>query len=123
MKRTILTTAVLSSALTCAGLWSLGFAQLPGKMPTQVKLDNAKVRISEVTYNPGMPREPYIRPTNQVIVFLDDCQYERLDSKTKEKAIRTRKSGEVLWHDKGEDAPQLTNVGSKAYRTLVIELK
>src|SRR2546422_9523881 len=27
------------------------------------------------------------------------------------------------WHDKGEDAPQLTNLGAKAYRTLLVELK
>ena len=34
-----------------------------------------------------------------------------------------RKSGDVIWHDKGEDAPQLTNAGAKPYRTVVIELK
>ena len=93
------------------------------KLPTKVKLENPKVKITEVTYLPGVPRERYIRPTDQVIVFLDDCRYERLDSKTKEKTVRERKSGEVLWHDRSEDAPQLTNLGSKPYRTLVIELK
>jgi hypothetical protein len=36
--------------------------------------------------------------------------------------VRERKSGDVIWHDKGEDAPRLTNAG-KPYRTLVIELK
>jgi len=68
-------------------------------------------------------RERSIRATNQVIVFLDDCRYERTDPATNEKTIRERKSGDVIWHDKGEDAPQLINMGSKAYRTLVIELK
>jgi hypothetical protein len=29
----------------------------------------------------------------------------------------------VIWHDKGEDAPVLVNLGTKPYRTLVIELK
>jgi len=29
----------------------------------------------------------------------------------------------VIWHDKGEDAPQLTNLGARPYRTIVIELK
>ena len=70
-----------------------------------------------------MPRERYIRPTDQVIVFLDDCKYQRIDSKTGEKTVRERKSGDVIWHDKGEDAPVLTNLGTKPYRTLVIELK
>jgi hypothetical protein len=37
--------------------------------------------------------------------------------------VRERKAGEVIWHDKGEDAPVLINLKPKAYRTLVIELK
>ena len=86
-------------------------------------LENIRAKITEVTYNPGAPRDRYIRPTDQIIVFLDDCRYERIDSKTGEKTVRERKSGEVISHDRGEDAPVLTNVGSKAYRTLVIELK
>jgi hypothetical protein len=92
-------------------------------MPEVVKLENAKVRVKEVVYAPGVPRERYTRPTDQVIVFLDDSQYERIDSATKERTVRTRKSGDVIWHDKGEDAPVLKNLGAKPYRTLVIELK
>jgi hypothetical protein len=76
-----------------------------------------------VTSPPGQPRERYIRASDQVIIFLDDCRYERKDSATGEKTVRERKSGDVIWHNKGEDAPQLTNLGSRPYRTLVIELK
>jgi hypothetical protein len=47
----------------------------------------------------------------------------RTDPKTGEKTVRERKSGGVIWHDKGEDAPVLKNVGSRPYRTLTIELK
>jgi hypothetical protein len=81
------------------------------------------VKVSEVVYEPGVPRERYIRPTDQVIVFLDDCKYQRVDSKTGEKTVRERKSGDVIYHDRGEDAPVLINLGNKAYRTLTIELK
>jgi hypothetical protein len=119
MKKWICLTAAASSALTFVAVWGLSFAAIP----SAVKLENAKVRISEVVYAPGVPRERYTRPTDQVIVFLDDCRYERTDSETKEKTIRERKSGEVIWHNKGEDAPVLINLGSKSYRTLVIELK
>ena len=119
MKKMMAMVALGSSALTMLAVWGLGWASLP----TKVKLENARVKVSEVTYAPGTPRERYIRPTDQLIVFLDDCRYERLDSKTKEKTIRERKSGEVIWHDKGEDAPQLKNLGAKPYRTLVVELK
>lgn len=86
------------------------------------KLENDRVKVTELVYRPGVPRERSIRATDQVIVFLDDCKYQRIDSSTQEKTVRERKSGEVIWHKKGEDAPVLINLGSKAYRTLVIEL-
>ncbi len=86
-------------------------------------LDNVRVTVSEIVYEPGTPRNPHIRPTDEVIVFLDDCEYERTDPKTGEKTTRKRKSGEVIWHDRSELAPTLVNKGSKAYRTLLIELK
>ena len=105
---------VLASVLT---------ALLAAPMAKRVVLENQRITASEVVYEPGKPREPYIRPTDQMIVFLDECTYERLDSQTKEKTIRQRKQGEVIWHNKGEDAPQLVNLGTKPFRTLVIELK
>lgn len=119
MKKSILSTAVASSAVTLLAVFSFGFAALP----SEVKLENKRVKITTVTYVPGVPRERFIRPTDQVIVFLDDCKYERKDSTTGEKTVRERKSGEVIWHDKGEDAPVLTNLGAKPYRTMTFELK
>jgi len=110
MKWIIMATAVLSSAVTMVAVGNM-------------KLENQRVKISELVYEPGVARERYIRPTDQVIVFLDDCKYERTDSATHAKEIRERKSGDVIWHNKGEDAPALRNLGSKTYRTLVIELK
>ena len=91
-------------------------------MAAKLLLQNKRVKVTELIYEPGVPRERYIRPTDQIIVFLDDCRYERMDSKTGERTIRERKSGEVIWHDKGEDAPRLINLGAQPYRTLVIEL-
>ena len=86
-------------------------------------LDNVRTTVSEIVYEPGVPRKPHIRPTDQVIVFLDECEYERTDAVTGEKTTRKRKPGEVIWHDRSELAPQLVNKGAKAYRTLLIELK
>jgi hypothetical protein len=37
--------------------------------------------------------------------------------------IRKREAGEVIWHSKGEVAPELTNVSARPYRTVVVELK
>lgn len=111
--------AISTCLLTVGGLRLSGWAPLP----ETVKLENAKVRVKEVIYAPGVSRERYTRPTDQVIVFLDDSRYERIDSQTKERTVRDRKSGDVIWHDKGEDAPVLKNLGSKPYRSLVIEIK
>jgi hypothetical protein len=119
MTRPLVLTAVLSSSLTGLAFWAAGMA----KLQSTVKLENKRVKVTEVVYEPGVARERYIRPTDQVIVFLDDSRYERTDSKTHEKIVRERKAGEVIWHDKGEDAPVLINLKPKAYRTLVIELK
>ena len=117
--RRIVATAVVSSALTLLGVWTAGGADLPSR----VVLENAKVRISEVISPVGGMRARGVRATDQVIVFLDDCKYERIDPATGAKTIRERKSGDAIWHDKGEDAPQLTNAGAKPYRQIVIELK
>jgi hypothetical protein len=116
MKKWIVLTAVCSSGLT----WLALRAAPPAHA---MKLENAKVQVSEVIYAPGQPRPRGVRAHDQVIVFMDDCRYERVDPQTGQKTIRERKSGDVIWHDKGEDAPQLTNQGSKPYRTIVIELK
>ena len=86
-------------------------------------LENTKVKVLEAIYEPGVPRKRHIRAADQVIVFLDDCRYQRTDPQTGEKTIRRRKAGDAIWHDKGEIAPVLVNLESKAYRTLVIELK
>ena len=93
------------------------------ELPSTVKLDNARVHVTEVTSAPGAVRERGVRGHDQVIVFLDDCRYERTDPKTGAKSIQERKSGDVIWHTQGEAAPELVNKGNKAYRTVVIELK
>jgi hypothetical protein len=112
-------TAIASSALTLVAVRGADAARAAAGT---VKLENARVRVSEIAYGPGSVRARGVRATDQVIVFLDDCQYRRLDPSSGETTVRDRKAGDVIWHDKGEDAPQLTNAG-RPYRTLVIELK
>ena len=63
-------------------------------------LDNARARVTEVIYEPGVRRESYLRPTDQIVVFLNDCRFDRIDSKTGQVLHRSRKAGEVLWHAK-----------------------
>jgi hypothetical protein len=104
---------------------ALAGAYLAGRADvlTTPKLQNNRVTVTELDYDPGKPRPKSVRPADQVIVFLDDSRYERIDPDTGAKEIRTRKSGDVIWHNKGEVAPVLTNLDSKTYRTLVVELK
>jgi hypothetical protein len=86
-----------------------------------VKLDNSRVTVTESLTPAGGKREPYRRPTDQLLVFLDDAEYEAVDAKG-EKTLRRRKSGDIVWHTKGEEAPLLLNTG-KAYRNLIVTLK
>jgi hypothetical protein len=119
MKRWLCLTAAASALLTLLAVWGLGWAELP----STVKLENARVKVTEVDSPAGSVRERGVREHDQVIVFMDDCRYERTDPQTGAKTIRERKSGDVIWHSKGEDAPRLANAGGKTYRTMVIELK
>ena len=120
--RKLIGTAAASAALTILTLTAMGWAP-QAHAPGEAKLDNARVRVSEIDYAPNQPRPRYTRPTDQAIVFLDDCRYQRVDSQTGAKEVREHKSGDVIWHNRGEDAPVLTNTGDKPYRTLVIEVK
>jgi hypothetical protein len=85
-------------------------------------LENPRVRISEITYDPGVPRHSYLRPTDQIVVFLDPCEFDRVDAQTGELLRRRRSRGETLWHPRGELAPVLINRGPERFRTLLIEL-
>jgi hypothetical protein len=119
MKRVALT-AVVSSLLTLALVYGLGAAP---PMTRRTVLENARVEVIERSIPPGEARDAHTRPTDQVIVFLNDVSYDRIDPKTGETISRSRKAGEVIWHSRGEAAPKLVNTGSSPFRSLVISLK
>ncbi len=89
----------------------------------KVVLENVRAEVTERVIPPGGERVPYLRATDQIIVFLNDTKYERVDPETGEKTTRERKAGEVIWHDRSEMAPALINVGKGPMRSLVIALK
>ena len=91
--------------------------------PMKVLADRPRAKVTEVVYSPGIRRESYRRTTDQIVVFLDDCTFDRIDAVTGEVRHVTRKSGEIIWHEKDELAPVLVNTGERPYRTLLIELR
>lgn len=117
MNTRLVLTAVLSSLLTLTAVEALP------SLVSRTKLENARVKVTEITYAPGAVRPRYTRPTDQIIVFLDDAKYERTVSATGRKEIQQRKSGDLIWHHKGDDAPVLRNASNRPYRTVVVELK
>ncbi len=122
MKRIVCACAI-TAALTCAStLLAVRLAATAQPAPP-VLIENSRVRVTQLVYQPGVARPRGTRPTGQVIVFLDDCRYERTDPVSGAKSVRVRKSGDVIWHSKGEDAPVLVNAGAAPYRTVLIELK
>lgn len=92
------------------------------KAQAKTLLDNQRVIVTEMTTLPDARREPYTRPTDQIIVFLDEADYSATDA-AGQKQIKHRAAGEIVWHNKGEAAPLLVNTGKKPYRNLVIALK
>ncbi len=116
--RAIMVVVLLALPITAG----LGFYAGRASAPTMtLKLDNKRVTITESVTPEGGRREPYTRPTDQIIVFIDEAQYEAVDAGGKG-TLRRRKPGDFVWHDKGETAPVLINRG-KAYRNLVIAIK
>lgn len=109
---------VLTLLAAFMGGWLLNAA-----LPVKTIFDKPHARVVETTYLPGVAREAGVRESDQVIIFVDECTYERKDPVTGELAIRKRAAGETIWHDKGEAAPQLKNVGKTPYRTITVELK
>jgi len=85
-------------------------------------LENSKVLVTEVVFEKAAQRPTHTRPNDQVIVFLNDAQYEVVYPDGR-KESKTRKAGETIWHNRGDIAPTLTNTGSNSYRTIVINLK
>lgn len=118
--RKIVVTAIISSALTVALMRLSGAGQ---SYTEKVVLDNARVTVTERVMDPGASRESHVRSTDQVIVFLNEAAYDRVDGKTKQTQRQGRKAGEVLWHFKGETAPQLINRSATPMRSLIIALK
>lgn len=102
----------------------LALAKGQGETKPQAKLllDNQRVTVTEMTTLPNARRAPYTRPTDQIIVFLDEADYSATDA-AGQKQVKHRAAGEIVWHNKGEAAPLLVNTGKKPYRNLVIALK
>ena len=110
--------AALAMLLALAASFHAGRQSAP---TLAVKLDNARVTVTESVTPAGGARASYVRGTDQIIVFLDAAQYEAVDAAGNATA-RSRQSGDVVWHARGEVAPRLVNKGA-AYRNLIIAIK
>jgi hypothetical protein len=122
MTKRALWAALIFAAGISTGLAFAGRLAPADTAQAKVVLDNRRVTVTEVTVAPQGRREPYTRPSDQIIVFIDEAEYEATDAAGK-KQTKRRRPGEIVWHSKGEAAPLLVNVGRQPYRNLVIALK
>src|SRR5262249_45031003 len=126
MSRTQITRSLHTAMLFLLGIatgFGLSTRSSTLKTPSiRTILENARVLVSEMVYERGAHRSTHRRQNDQVIVFVNDAQYEVVNADGK-KETRTRKAGEVIWHNRGETAPNLTNTGNGSYRTIVVNLK
>ena len=117
----VITLFVTGASSGLAGGWALARWQQPG-VQSRSLLENERVAVTEYSYGAQSKRTPYTRETDQVIVFLDDAEYDATDAVGKT-LHKLRKRGEIVWHDKGEIAPTLVNSTKKPFRNIVIALK
>jgi hypothetical protein len=91
--------------------------------PAILRTDNERLILTEYTFQPGAPVKLKPRIHDQLILFIDDCRYERTDPASGLKSLRIRKAGDFIWYDRGGDSATVLNVGSTPFRFMLIELK
>jgi hypothetical protein len=96
----------------------------PAAPEAQVKelMDNARVTVREIVLAPGSARAARARPTDELVLFPEEAHYQATDAAGKV-SPRDRKPNEVVWHEKGEQAPTLSNPTKKTVRYFSISLK
>ncbi|MDR5589962.1 hypothetical protein [Christiangramia sp. SM2212] len=85
----------------------------------KVEIDNDKVRVLRINYNPGEESQMHVHPEG-VAVFLTDhtANMKTGDGKSME---MKGKAGDVLWVDKAKHQPK--NTGNNPFEVIQIELK
>ena len=120
MKKLILVITLFVAGVSTG--WAFARWQQPAAVQSRSLLENERVAVTEYSYGAQSKRTGYTRETDQVIVFLDDAEYDATDAQGKTQH-KFRKRGEIVWHDKGEIAPTLVNPTKKPFRNVVIALK
>lgn len=111
----------MSARLALPGLLSASLRRRQN--PAALRADNDRLTLTEYTFQPGVPIKVKPRAHDQLVLFLDDCRYERTDPSSGLKSLRVRKAGEFIWYDRGGDSATVLNVGSAPFRLMLIELK
>lgn len=111
-----------------AGALSSLLASLPASASTRQdavipRTENARLILTEYTFQTGVPVKLKPRVHDQLILFIDDCRYERTDPNSGLKSLRVRKAGEFIWYDHGGDSATILNLGPTPFRLMLVELK
>jgi len=87
----------------------------------KVLLENERVRVRAVRFEPGVKPGPHTHPYAHVGVILDagTLQFNDPDGKSDK---RTFKSGDVGWRD-AKVTHEVVNVGSSPMRIIEVEIK
>jgi len=108
--------AVLAAALPlCAQDWVA-----TGGAPKKVLLDNAQVRVVELSLAPGQKEPVHTHPANFAYVLTPGKV--RVSYVGGETAEMQTKAGQVIWSDP-EGPHTLENLSKRAVRAVVVELK
>ncbi len=115
---------VIPAFIMAGGVASSAVAQekaAKGTPTTKVLLDNAKVRVIEVTFKPGDTNTGIVSTSYRIVRALTagTTQYAYADGK---KETKVRKAGDV-WIAEPGPAYTSTNVGKTVAKVYVVQLK
>lgn len=113
-------TGILCGSLMTGGL-SIYFRTASAAETTpKVLLENTRVRVRQVQFEPGVKRGPHTHPYAHVGVILDAGTLEFIENGKSEK--RTFKAGDVGWRD-ANVTHEVVNAGDAPMRIIEVELK
>jgi quercetin dioxygenase-like cupin family protein len=120
LNRHFLTGTVCGALLTGGLSYSLQPARTGGN-DAKVLLENDKVRVRQVLFQPGVRPGPHTHPYAHVGVILDEGSLAFVEKGRKDETVNF-KSGDAGWRD-ANVTHEVFNPGKKPVRVVEVELK
>ena len=121
LKHVVVTTTLVFGAGLLAGRALFAVSAL-SEAAVKVVFENPRVAVREITIPVSGIRPARLRDTDEVVFFCQESHYQAVNADGS-KEPRDRKPGTVVFHTKGEQAPNLINHGKAPVKYFSMSLK